>query len=108
VWMGALSSWKTALFGNNIWIMECTWLPNLSTYSLAVIRPWWVIMGQTEYCSTILPPKPSHNLSGIPDCRLSWVFSKRKLFLLKGTAWRTTHLTISRKNLHLYTGSNYR
>jgi hypothetical protein len=47
-------------------------------------------MGPTEYCSTILLPKPSKNLSvfhcgtkpGIPDCRLPWVFSKRKLFLM--------------------------
>jgi hypothetical protein len=39
VWMGGLSSCKTAsLFGNNIWIMGCTWLPNLSMYSLAIIR----------------------------------------------------------------------
>jgi hypothetical protein len=51
VWMGALPSWKTAsLFGNNIWIMRCTWLTNLSTYvyTLAVIRPWRVIIGQRE------------------------------------------------------------
>jgi hypothetical protein len=25
---------------------------------------------------------------GIPDCRLPWMFSKRKLFLTQGTAWR--------------------
>jgi hypothetical protein len=36
------------------------------------------------------------NQACIPDCRLPWVFSKRKLFLMQGTAWRTTHLTISR------------
>jgi hypothetical protein len=41
VWMGALSSWKTTLlFWNNVWIIGCTWLPNLSTHSLAVMRPW--------------------------------------------------------------------
>jgi hypothetical protein len=45
VWIGALSPWKTAsLFGNNVWIMGCTWLPNLPTYSFAVIRPWRVII----------------------------------------------------------------
>jgi hypothetical protein len=55
--MGASSSWKTApLFGNNVWIMGCTWLPNLSTYSLAVIRPWRVIMGPAEYCTTYCCP----------------------------------------------------
>jgi hypothetical protein len=44
VWMGALSSWKTAsLFRTNVWIMGCTWLLNLSTYSLSVIRSWKVI-----------------------------------------------------------------
>jgi hypothetical protein len=35
-----LSSWETAsLFGNNVWIMGYTWLPNLSAHFLAVIRP---------------------------------------------------------------------
>jgi hypothetical protein len=63
LWRGALLPWKTALlFGWNVWIMGCTWLPNLFTYSLAVIRPWRVIMGPTEYCTTILLPKPSQNL----------------------------------------------
>jgi hypothetical protein len=38
--MGTLSSWQTeTLFGNNVWIMWCTWLRNLSMYSLAVILP---------------------------------------------------------------------
>jgi hypothetical protein len=37
VWMWALPSWETAsLFGNDVWIMGCTRLPNLSTYSLVV------------------------------------------------------------------------
>jgi hypothetical protein len=37
--MGSLSSWKpVSLHGNNVWIMGCTWLPNLSTYSLAVAQ----------------------------------------------------------------------
>jgi hypothetical protein len=49
VWMGALSSWKNISFGNNIWNMGFTWLPNLAKYSLAVIRSWMVIMGPTEY-----------------------------------------------------------
>jgi hypothetical protein len=73
VWMGAMSSWKAAsLFGSH-----------LSTYSLAVIRPWRVVMGQTEY------PIPPQNLPhdsllelGILDWRLPWVFSKCKLFLM--------------------------
>jgi hypothetical protein len=65
-------------------------------------------MGPTEYCTTILLPKPSLNLprvslleAGIRDCRFSWVFSKRKLFLMKGTAWRITHVTKSRVYLQL-------
>jgi hypothetical protein len=50
VWMGELMSWKTVLlFGSNVWIMGCTWLPNFYTYSLAVIRPWRVIVGPMEY-----------------------------------------------------------
>jgi hypothetical protein len=62
MWMGVLSSWKTAsLIGNNVWIMGCTWLPNLSTYPLTVIRSWRVIMGSSEHCTTILLPKPSQN-----------------------------------------------
>jgi hypothetical protein len=46
-------------------------------------------MGPTEYSTTILLPKPSHNLPcvsllepDIPDCRLSWLFSKHNLFLV--------------------------
>jgi hypothetical protein len=59
VWMGELSPWKTtSLFGNNVWIMWSTWLPNLSTYSLAVLQTWRVIMGPT----TIFLSKPSQNL----------------------------------------------
>jgi hypothetical protein len=62
VWMGALSSCKTvSLLGNNVWIMGCTWLSNLSTYSLAVFQPWRVIMGPTEYdiaVQTITEPPP--------------------------------------------------
>jgi hypothetical protein len=47
--MGILSSWKTtSLFGNNVWILGCTWLPNLTTHSLAV-RLWRLIVGPTEY-----------------------------------------------------------
>jgi hypothetical protein len=54
-----------------------------------VIRPRRIIMGPTEYCTMLLLPKPSQNppcvsllQPGIPDCRLPWVFSKRKLFLM--------------------------
>jgi hypothetical protein len=102
---GALSPSKTAsLFGNNIWIMTCTWLHNMSTCSLTVIRPWRVIMGPTEYGTMILLPKqsqyiPSVSLLGpcLPGCTLPSVFSKRKLFLTWGTAWRTTHLIIWRE-----------
>jgi hypothetical protein len=42
-------------------------------------------MGPTEYCTTILLPKPSQNFSrvsllepGIGDCTLPWVFYKMK------------------------------
>jgi hypothetical protein len=65
--------------------------PTCPRTPFAVIRPLRVIMEPTEYCTTILLPKPSQNLPlcfafgsepGIPDCRLPWVFSKRKLFLM--------------------------
>jgi hypothetical protein len=49
------------LFGSNFWITEWNRLPNLSTYSPAVIRPWRVIIGPTKYCTTILLLKPSQN-----------------------------------------------
>jgi hypothetical protein len=60
----ALWTWKTAsLFGNDIWIVGCNCLPNLSAYSLAVIQPWRVLqVGPADYCTTILLPKPSQNL----------------------------------------------
>jgi hypothetical protein len=38
---------------------------------------------------------------GISDCRLPWVFSKRKLFLMQGKAWRTIRLTIPGARLQL-------
>jgi hypothetical protein len=66
-------------------------------------QTWRVIMEPIEYCTTILLPIPSQNLPrvpllerSIPDCGPPWVFSKRKLFLMQGTAWRATHLTILR------------
>jgi hypothetical protein len=40
----------------------CTWLPKLSTYSLAVIWPWRVTMVPTEYSTMKLLPKTSQNL----------------------------------------------
>jgi hypothetical protein len=50
VWIGTLSSWKTAsLFENNVWIMRCTWLPKMSANSPAVIRPRRVVMRPKEY-----------------------------------------------------------
>jgi hypothetical protein len=96
------SSWKTAsLFGNNMWFMWCTWLPNLSTYSLAVIRPWRVIMGPTEQrhcCPNHHRTSPvfhcwyqAFRIAGFLGCSQNF-----QLFLMQGTAWRTTQLTISR------------
>jgi hypothetical protein len=82
-------SWKTApLFRNNVRIKGCTWICNLSMYFLAVIQPWRVIMGPTEYhdiaAQTITEPPPCFTLGtkpGILDCRHSWLFSNCKLFL---------------------------
>jgi hypothetical protein len=57
-----LSSRETAsMLGYNFWIIGYTWLPNLSTYSLTVFRPWRVIMRLIEYCSIILLPESSQN-----------------------------------------------
>jgi hypothetical protein len=68
-WMGATSSWKTAfLFGNNVWIIGCTWLRNVSKCCLPVIWTWMVIMDPIECCFTILLPKPSQNLPHISHC----------------------------------------
>jgi hypothetical protein len=62
VWMGALLSWETASFRNNVWIMGCTRLLNLSMYSFAVIRPWRITIGPTEchdtVAQTITEPPP--------------------------------------------------
>jgi hypothetical protein len=65
-------------------------------------------MGPTKYCTMILMPKTSENVPhisllepGIPDCRLSWVFSKHKLFLIWGTARWTTDQPISRMPFQL-------
>jgi hypothetical protein len=63
---------------------------------------WRVVIGPTEYhdtvYQTITEPPPCFTVGtrpGIPNCRLSWVFSKRKLFLMWRTTWRMTHPTIS-------------
>jgi hypothetical protein len=65
-------------------------------------------MGPTEICTAILLPKPPQNLPvvpllepRIPDCTLRWVYSKLNLFLMQGTAWMTTHLTIPRARFQL-------
>jgi len=48
--MGELSSRNTvSLLGDNIWTTGYTWLPKTSTQSLAVIRPFGVIIGPAEY-----------------------------------------------------------
>jgi hypothetical protein len=67
VWIGALSSWKTAPLFGNVWIMRSTWLQNLFTYSLVVIRPWRLIMGLRDYCTTILLPN-HHRISLLFQC----------------------------------------
>jgi len=48
--MSELPPGKTASFlGNDIWTIEYTWLPKMSTWSLAGIRPIRVIKGLAEY-----------------------------------------------------------
>ena len=56
--MSELSSWKFAsLSWSNIWNIGFTWLPKMSTYLLAVIRPFRVITEQHN--TKILLPKSS-------------------------------------------------
>jgi hypothetical protein len=44
---------KTAsLLGNDTWTIGCTWLPEMSKYSPAVIRPLRVVTGPAEYQDT--------------------------------------------------------
>jgi hypothetical protein len=69
VWMGALPSWNpSSLFGNNVCVVS---LPNLSTYSLAVIRQWKIIKGQTEYHDIA-----ALTITGPPSCRVSLLESR--------------------------------
>ena len=59
VCVGEFSSWKIAsLLGNNTWTIGCTWLPTMTTKSLAVIQPFKVQDQQnTKYCC------PNHHRS---------------------------------------------
>jgi hypothetical protein len=87
MWMGAFLPWKTAsLFRNNIWIMGCTWLSNLSTYSLTVIWLWRVIMGPTEYdiAAQAITEPSSYFTVGMRHSRFyaSLRVLKHKLFLM--------------------------
>jgi hypothetical protein len=50
--MGELSLKTASLFGNNILTIGCTWLPKMSTYLLAVIQPYSVIIGPAKYQDT--------------------------------------------------------
>jgi hypothetical protein len=45
--------------------LESNWLPNLSMYSIVVIQPRRVILGPTEYCTTIFLSIPSQNLPSV-------------------------------------------
>jgi hypothetical protein len=82
--MGALSSWKTAsMFGNNVWIMGCTWLPNLS-HVLSCSNS--VIKGNNETNRILYHDIAAQTITESLPCftvitRLTCVFSKRKLFL---------------------------
>jgi hypothetical protein len=40
---------KLHFLGNDSWTTECTWLPKMSTWSLAGMRPIRVIIGPAEY-----------------------------------------------------------
>lgn len=90
----------------------CTEIASVSCdspdYSLTVIQPWRVILGPTEFCTTLLLFKASKRLShvslvelSIPYCRLPWVFFKRRLSRMLGTAWRTIHFAKTRGRFRL-------
>jgi hypothetical protein len=86
VWMGPLSSWKTAsLFRKIVWIMWC----NLITQPIHVLPCSNSVMKCNNGTNRI-PYLPCVSLlePAIPDCRLPWVFSKHKLFLTQGIMWK--------------------
>jgi hypothetical protein len=63
---GISSCVSECLFRNNVWDMGCSRLPNPPKYSLAVIRPWRVLMRPTEYditARTITEPSPVFHCS---------------------------------------------
>ena len=102
VCMSELSSWKiVSLLENKIWFIGCTWLPTVSTESLAVMWPFSVIIGPAKYqgiaawVTTDLPPcftvETRHQ-----DYRLPWMLFKPKPSLMLGTTWRTACLIILR------------
>jgi len=100
VCMGELSSWRAAsLLWNSFWTIGFTWLPKISTYSLAVIRPFRIITEPAEYqdivAHMITDPRPYFKLEpGIWDFRLLWAFPKHRPGLMLGTTWGTTQMII--------------
>jgi hypothetical protein len=92
------------------------WPGNMLKFTFMLFKPWLNCSrrldhgtNRIEYSITIflskLPqkvPRVSLLESGILDCRLPWVFSERKLFLMVyGTTWRTPHLTTSSAHFQL-------
>ena len=67
---------KTAsLLGNDFWTIGCTWLPEMSKYSPAVIRPLRIIIGPVEYQDiSQIRLHVSQLEPGIQDYRLPWAF----------------------------------
>jgi hypothetical protein len=59
--------------------MGCTWLPNLSTYSFAPIRPRTVLMGPTEYhdifVQTVTEPPPCFSRRQTAPTCSRWFFA---------------------------------
>jgi hypothetical protein len=104
--VGELSSWKFAsLLWDNIWIIGFTWLPKISTYLLAVIRPFRVITEPAEYqniaAQIVTDPLLCFKLEpGIKDYRFPWAFPKHRPGLMLWTTWGTTQMIILRISNH--------
>jgi hypothetical protein len=73
--------------------------------------PWRAVMRPTELhnnaAQAIAEPPPCFTVGSrafriVPDCRLPWVFPKRKLFMICGTEWKTTHLTIIKRTFPIF------
>jgi hypothetical protein len=89
--MGHCCLWETASLFGNAWFMGV----HLITQPVRVLPCSNSAMKGNNGTNRILYHCIAAQTNTEQDCRLPRVFSKHKLSLMQGTAWRTTHLTIS-------------